>query len=108
MIKEIEEIKAFFKSKLIVTAEEDKELEKTYYKYKREININMFEPMDLLFIDIDPNYYGGITVTRIPETLEELNQIKQKVESGKWELKAYLKKYEIEKYKHVICEEKNI
>lgn len=36
--------------------------------------IDLIEPQDLMYIDIDNGYAGGIVVPRIAETLDELNK----------------------------------
>lgn len=50
--------------------------------------LNLLQPMDLLYIDISPDEWGGIIVPRIPETVDELNKYKQKIRSGEYILKG--------------------
>lgn len=61
--------------------------------YKLE---ELVEPMDLMYIDVDPNDgYGGITVPRVAETLNELKKWKQRFASGECILKGVLTKEQI-------------
>jgi len=49
--------------------------------------IDLIEPQDLMFIDIDPNDgCGGIVVPRIAETLNELEKWKKRIRSGECKL----------------------
>lgn len=50
--------------------------------------IDLIEPMDLMYIDISPDDCGGIVVPRVPETLNELNEIKEKIKRGECILKG--------------------
>ena len=57
-------------------------------KYKSSPNIlELLEPQDLLYIDIDNGYEGGIIVPRIPETQNELNKMIELIKNGTWILK---------------------
>ena len=64
--------------------------------------IDLIEPMDLLFVDIDNGYEGGIIVPRIAETMSELNEIKEKIKSGNLKLKYIVTKEEIECRKYEV------
>ena len=64
--------------------------------------IDLIEPMDLLFIDIDNGYHGGIIVPRIPETLNELNEIKEKINSEELVLKGIVTKEQIKSIKYEV------
>ena len=49
--------------------------------------IDLIEPLDLMYIDIEPNDgYGGIVVPRVAETLNELEKWKKRLESGECKL----------------------
>lgn len=50
--------------------------------------IDLLQPMDLIYVDIDDNYAGGIIVPRIAETPAELNLMIDLIKSGKWILKG--------------------
>lgn len=58
--------------------------------------IDLIEPLDLLFIDISPDDFGGIVVPRIAETLAELEIYKERIKSGEHVLKAVLTKEQIQ------------
>lgn len=58
--------------------------------------IDLIEPLDLLFIDISPDDYGGIVVPRIAETLRELETYKEMIKSGEYILKGVLTKEQIQ------------
>lgn len=56
---------------------------------KSSLNIlELLEPQDLLYVDIDNGYAGGIIVPRIPETINELNDYIKKIKSGELILKG--------------------
>lgn len=55
--------------------------------------LKLLEPMDLLYVDIDGGFEGGIIVPRIPETQNELNSYIEKFKSGELILK-YIVTYE--------------
>ena len=68
-----------------------------YAVWENEINksspnvLDLIEPMDLLYIDIDPDDgCGGITVPRIAETQEELDKIKNKLRLNIYMLKGVI------------------
>ena len=75
---------------------------KTYYvsqvkDYKSNPNIlKLLEPEDLLYVDIDNGFEGGIIVPRIPETLNELNNYIKQIESGKLILKGVVTHEQLE------------
>lgn len=50
--------------------------------------LELLEPQDLLYIDIDNDFEGGIIVPRIPETLNELNDYINKIKQGELILKG--------------------
>ena len=50
--------------------------------------LKLLEPMDLLYVDIDGGFEGGIIVPRIPETQNELNGFIEFIKSGQWILKG--------------------
>lgn len=50
--------------------------------------LELLEPQDLLYVDIDNDFEGGIIVPRIPETLNELNDYINKIKSGELILKG--------------------
>lgn len=64
--------------------------------------IDLIEPMDLLFVDIDNGYEGGIIVPRIAETMNELNEIKSKIKSGNLKLKYIITREQIENLKYEV------
>ena len=69
------------------------DIDNTYEMYhiiiKSSPNIlKLLEPQDLLYVDIDNGFEGGIIVPRIPETLNELNIYINKIESGELILKG--------------------
>lgn len=49
--------------------------------------LELLKPMDLLYVDIDGGFDGGIVVPRIPETLDELERYIEKIKSGEYILK---------------------
>lgn len=57
--------------------------------------IDLVKPMDLLFIDISPDRYGGIVVPRVPETESDLEVIKNNINSGANILKGVLTQEQI-------------
>lgn len=58
--------------------------------------IELLEPMDLLYIDIDGDFEGGIVVPRMPETLNELNGFVEFIKSGHWILKGVVTHEQLE------------
>ena len=57
--------------------------------------IDLIEPMDLMYIDISPDDCGGIVVPRVAETLNELEEWKERISSGECILKGVLTKEQI-------------
>lgn len=64
-----------------------------YVYYKEDLSkashniLELLEPLDLMYIDIDPNdRHGGIVVPRIAETLNELEKWKERISSGECRL----------------------
>ena len=64
--------------------------------------IDLIQPMDLLFVDIDNGYEGGIIVPKIAETMNELNEIKSKIKSGNLKLKYIVTREQIENLKYEV------
>ena len=64
--------------------------------------IDLIEPMDLLFLDIDYGYEGGIIVPRIAETMNELNKVKEKIKNGELILKYIVTREQIESIKYEV------
>ena len=64
--------------------------------------IDLIEPNDLLYIDIDDGYAGGIIVPRVPETLEELNKMKENINNGDWILKGIITHEQLESMEYKI------
>lgn len=58
------------------------------FEYKKtDYNLlELIEPMDLMYIDISPDNCGGIVVPRIAETLNELEEWKERIRSGECKL----------------------
>ena len=54
--------------------------------------LDLIQPMDVLFVDIDNGHAGGIIVPRIPETINEVNKIKEKIKKGELILKGIVPK----------------
>ena len=69
------------------------------YISKASYNILLLlEPLDILYIDIDPNDgHSGIVVPRIAETLAELNEYKEAIKNGNWKLVGVVTHKQIEK-----------
>lgn len=69
---------------------------------------DLIQPMDVLFVDIDNGYAGGIIVPRIPETIDEVNKIKEKIKKRELILKGIVpKEILIENSYEVIDNEEN-
>jgi len=64
------------------------------YITKSSSNIlDLIEPWDLLYVDIDPDDgYGGIIVPRIAETEAELDRWKTKIINKEWKLEGVVTK----------------
>lgn len=58
--------------------------------------IDLLEPMDLMYIDIDNGYEGGIIVPRITETQNELNEYIEKFKDGTLILKGVITKEQLD------------
>lgn len=56
------------------------------YKNANYDLLELIEPMDLMYIDISPDNCGGIVVPRIAETLNELEEWKERIRSGECKL----------------------
>lgn len=70
-------------------------------KYKSSPNIlELLEPQDLLYIDIDNGFEGGIIVPRIPETQNELNKMIELIKNGTWILKGVVTYEQLENCKY--------
>ena len=72
-----------------------------FYKHSHNI-IDLIDTMDLLFVDIDNGYEGGIIVPKIAETMNELNEIKSKIKSGNLKLKYIVTREQIENLKYEV------
>lgn len=67
------------------------------YNFKSSPNIiELLEPMDLLYIDIDGGFEGGIVVPRMAETQDELNGFVEFIKSGHWILKGVVTHEQLE------------
>jgi hypothetical protein len=64
--------------------------------------LDLLEPMDLLYIDISPDNYGGIVVPRVAETKAEIDKWKIKFVSGECILKTILTKEQIIKNRYEV------
>jgi hypothetical protein len=72
-------------------------------KVRQSSNIeDLIDALDLLFIDISPDDYGGIVVPRIAETERELEIWKKKFKSGEYILKGVVPKEVIATYTYWI------
>lgn len=58
--------------------------------------LDLLKPMDLLYIDTDNDYAGGIIVPRIAETYCELKQIINEIKLGNYILKGVITKEQLE------------
>ena len=58
--------------------------------------IDLLKPMDLLYIDIDNGYAGGIIVPMIAKTYCELKQIINEIKLGDYILKGVVTKEQLE------------
>ena len=52
--------------------------------------IDLIEPMDLMFVDIDNGYEGGIIVPRIAETQNELKKYIDNFKNNTYQLKGII------------------
>lgn len=72
---------------------------------KSDSNIlKLLEPMDLLYVDIDGGFDGGIVVPRIPETLDELDKMIEFINSGQWVLKDVVTHEQLNEVKYDVGE----
>ena len=58
--------------------------------------IDLLKPMDLIYVDIDNGYAGGIIVPRIAETYAELKQIIDEIKLENYILKGVVTKEQLE------------
>lgn len=73
--------------------------------YKSSPNIiDLLEPMDLLFIDLSSDEWGGFVVPRIAETQNELDILIKRIKNKEIVLKGVLTKEQIEKMVYEINE----
>lgn len=59
--------------------------------------IELLEPMDLMYVDIDNGYEGGIIVPRIAETQNELNEYIEKFKNGTLILSGVVTREQLER-----------
>ena len=74
----------------IETSEEQRPINKEEIIKSSPNILELLEPQDLLYVDIDNDFEGGIIVPRIPETLNELNDYIKKIKSGGLILKGVI------------------
>lgn len=84
-----------------LTDEELKAVEQSIVKSSTNI-IDLIEPQDLLYIDIDDSYEGGIIVPRIPETQAELNKMIELIKNNTWILKGIVTHEQLEEMEYKI------
>ena len=65
---------------------------------------DLIEPMDLMFIDISPDDCGGIVVPRIAETINELEQWKERISNKNCILKYVVTREQIESSRYKVGE----
>ena len=74
-------------------------------QYKHSFNItDLIEPMDLMYIDISPDDCGGIVVPRVAETLNELEEWKERFSNGSCILKRVVTHEQIESISYKVGE----
>ena len=66
--------------------------------------IDLIEPMDLMFVDIDNGYEGGIIVPRIAETQNELKNYIDNFKNNTYQLKGIITHEQIENMEYRIGE----
>lgn len=66
--------------------------------------LELIEPMDLMFIDISPDDCGGIVVPRIAETINELEQWKERISNKNCILKYIVTREQIESARYKVGE----
>lgn len=59
--------------------------------------LDILEPQDLLYVDISPDECGGIVVPRVPETVYELERLRENIEIGNYILKGVVTHERIQK-----------
>lgn len=64
--------------------------------------IDLLKPMDLIYVDIDNGYAGGIIAPRIAETQAELNLMIDLIKSGKWILKGIVMKEQLDSIRYKV------
>lgn len=64
--------------------------------------IDLLQPMDLIYVDVDNNYAGGIIIPRIAETQAELNVMINLIKSGKWILKGVVTSKQLDSMKYKV------
>ena len=64
--------------------------------------LDLLKPMDLIYVDIDNDYAGGIIVPRIAETQAELNLMIDLIKSGKWILKGIVMKEQLDSIRYKV------
>ena len=77
--------------------------EKEKIKTSHELK-DLVEPMDLMYIDISPDDWGGIVVPRVAETLNELKKWKKRFDSGKCILKGIVTREQLESMSYKVKE----
>lgn len=59
--------------------------------------LELLEPMDLMYVDIDNGYEEGIIVPRIAETQNELDEYIAKIKNGTWILSGVVTREQLER-----------
>ena len=77
--------------------------EKEEIKTSHELK-DLVEPMDLMYIDISPDDWGGIVVPRVAETLNEFKKWKKRFDSGKCILKGIVTREQLESMSYKVKE----
>lgn len=75
-------------------------VENTYYMNDTIVDANydiieLLRPLDLIYVDISPDDYGGIVVPRMAETFWEFKIYKEYLSSGHWKLKGVVTKEQL-------------
>ena len=63
---------------------------------------DLLHPMDLIYVDVDNNYAGGIIVPRIAETQAELNIMIDLIKSGQWILKGVVTNEQLDNIRYKV------
>lgn len=58
--------------------------------------VDLMGLQDLIYVDIDDGYEGGIIIPRIAETQAELDKFKENIKSGWWILKGIVTHEQLE------------